>query len=113
MRSSNWRCIFILRSFGSEVLKFINDAVFGCEIKSPEVQTATKVIEILQPMHVCPENSDDSKKIVEAMQAAIAITEGKETDLTELLSKLQALPEWGDIQEALSTSKIETDRIEF
>lgn len=104
---------FIMRSFGSEVLKFINDAVFGCEIKSPEVQTATKIIEILQPMHVCPENSDDSKKIVEAMQTAIAITEGKETNLTELLSKLQALPEWGDIQEALSTSKIETDKIEF
>lgn len=104
---------FIMRSFGSEVLKFINDAVFGCEIKSPEVQAATKIIEILQPMHVCPENSDDSKKIVEAMQTAIAITEGKETDLTELLSKLQALPEWGDIQEALSTSKIETDKIEF
>lgn len=104
---------FIMKSFGSEVLKFINDAVFGCEIKSAEVQTAEKVIEILQPKHVHPDNVDEFKKVDEAIQAAAAITEGKTTDLTELLSKLQALPEWGDIQEALSASKIETDKIEF
>lgn len=104
---------FIMKSFGSEVLKFINDAVFGCEIKSAEVQTAAKVIEILQPKHVHPDNADEFEKIDEAIQAAAKITEGKETDLTELLSKLQTLPEWGDIQEALSQSKIETDKIEF
>lgn len=104
---------FIIRSFGSEVLKFVSDAVFGSEVKSAEVQTAEKVIEILQPKHIYPENPDEFEKIDEAMQTATAIADGKETDLTELLSKLQALPEWGDIQEALSASNIERDKIEF
>lgn len=104
---------FIIKSFGSEVLKFVSNAVFGSEVKSAEVQTAEKVIEILQPKHVYSKDVDEFKKIDEAIQTATAIADGKETDLTELLSKLQALPEWGDIQKALSASNIEREKIEF
>lgn len=104
---------FIMDAFGSDVLNNISDAVFGSKVKSSEVQAAEKVIEILTPMFIDPEHAGQSDKIDEAMCAARAVANEEVTDLTELLSKLQALPEWGDIQEALSASEIEEEKIEF
>ena len=102
---------FIIRSFGSEVLKFVSDAVFGSEVKSAEAQTAEKIVEILMPMCLDPSRAGSSAAIDEAIADAKAIADEEATDLTELLSKLQALPEWGDIQEALSASEIKEEKI--
>lgn len=104
---------FIMDAFGSDVLHDISDAVFGSKIKSSEVQAAEKVIEILTPMFIDPEHAGQSDKIDEAMCAARAVANEETTDLTELLSKLQALPEWGDIQEVLSASEIKEEKITF
>lgn len=103
---------FIMRSFGSEVLKFTSDAVFGSKVKSAEVQIAEKIIEVITPMYIYPVHSGSSEKIDEAMEMAKAIANEETTDFTELMSKLKAMPEWGEIQKALSASEIERE-IEF
>lgn len=104
---------FIMTTFGSDVLKDISNVVLGDGVKSAETQTAEKIIEILTPMYIDPDYAGDHEKMDEVMVIAKAVTEGEEDDLTELLSKLQALPEWGDIQKALSASEIEKEKIEF
>lgn len=98
-------------AFGSDVLHDVSNAVFGSEVKSAEAQTAEKVIEILMPMYIDPNRTDSSGKIDEAMSIARTVADGEETDFTELLSKLQALPEWGEIQEALSASEVEEEKL--
>lgn len=105
--------IFIMETFGADVLKDISNVVLGNRVKSAEVQTAEKIIEIITPMYIDPDYKDDHGKMDEIMAVAKAVTEGEGDDLTELLSKLQALPEWGDIQKALSASEIEKEKIEF
>ena len=105
--------IFIMETFGSEVLKEISNVVLGDGVKSPEVQTAKKIIEIITPMYIDPDYKNDHGKMDEIMATAKAVTEGEEDDVKELLSKLQALPEWGEIQKALSASEIEKEKIEF
>ena len=104
---------FIINSFGSDVLQAIGHAVFGNGIKSAEAQTVEKIIEVLTPMCADPAHAGSSSEISEAIAAAKTISEGEYADLKELLSKLQALPEWGDIQKALLESKIEEEKIEF
>lgn len=104
---------FIISSFGSDVLRDIDHAVFGSGVKSAEAQTAEKIVEILTPMHIDPEHTRSSNAKNEAIAIAKTIAEGEETDLTELMSKLMALPEWGDIQKALLESEIEEEKIEF
>ena len=105
--------IFIMETFGSDVLKDISNAVLGDGVKRPEVQTAEKIIEIIIPMYIDPDYKDDHRKMDEVMAVAKAVTEGKGDDLKELLSKLQALPEWDEIQKALSASEIEKEKIKF
>lgn len=104
---------FIISSFGSDVLRDISRAVFGSGVKSAEAQTAEKIVEILTPMYIDPEHTSSSNAKNEAIAIAKTIAEGEETDLTELMSKLMALPEWGDIQKALLESEIEEEKIEF
>ena len=104
---------FIIHSFGSDVLRDIDHAVFGNGVKSAEAQTAEKIIEILTPVYVDPDRAGEHKKIDEIMADAKTIADGEETDLTELMSKLMALPEWGEIQTALLESEIEEEKIEF
>lgn len=101
---------FIMEAFGSDVLHDVNNAVFGSEVKSSEVQMAEKVIEIITPIYNDPD-LDDPVNVDQAMEAAKAIVNEETTDITELLSKLQALPEWGEIQEALSASEIKEEKI--
>lgn len=104
---------FIIDSFGSDVLRDIDHAVFGNGVKSAEAQTAEKIIEILTPINADPDIAWPRPAIDEAMTAAKAVADGEETDLTELMSKLMALPEWGEIQAALLESEIEEEKIEF
>lgn len=104
---------FIISSFGSDVLRDIDHAVFGSGVKSAEAQTAEKIIEVLMPVYVDPNRAGEHKKIDEIMADAKTIAEGEETDLTELMSKLMALPEWGEIQNALLETEIEEEKIEF
>lgn len=104
---------FIIGSFGSDVLRNIDHAVFGNGVKSAEAQTAEKIIEILTPINADPDIVWPRPAIDEAMTAAEAVADGKETDLKELMSKLMALPEWGEIQNALLESEIEEEKIEF
>ena len=104
---------FIIHSFGSDVLRDIDHAVFGNGVKSAEAQTAEKIIEILTPINADPDIAWPRPAIDEAMTAAKAVADGEETDLTELMSKLMALPEWGEIQNALLESEIEEEKIEF
>lgn len=102
---------FIMDEFGSDVLHHVSDAVFGSGVKSAEAQTAEKIIEILMPMCLDPGRSGSLNDMDEAMAAAKAVADEEETDMTELISKLQALPEWGDIQAALSASEIEKEKL--
>ena len=104
---------FIIDSFGSDVLRDIDHAVFGNGVKSAEAQTAEKIIEILTPINADPDIAWPRPAIDEAMTAAKAVADGEETDLTELMSKLMALPEWAEIQAALLESEIEEEKIEF
>jgi len=104
---------FIIDSFGSDVLRDISNAVFGNGIKSAEAQTAEKIIEVLTPMSIDPDHARSSKAIGEAVVAAKEVAEENTDDLTDLMSKLMALPEWGEIQNALLESEIEEEKIEF
>ena len=104
---------FIISSFGSDVLRDISRAVFGSGVKSAEAQTAEKIIEILTPMSLDPGHARSSKTIGEAVAAAKEVAEENTDDLTDLMSKLMALPEWGEIQNALLESEIEEEKIEF
>ena len=104
---------FIIHSFGSDVLRDIDHAVFGNGVKSAEAQTAEKIIEILTPMCADPGRATRRKKIDEIMTDAKAVAEGEDDGLADILSKLMALPEWGEIQNALLESEIEEEKIEF
>lgn len=104
---------YIIAEFGSDVFKLIKDAACGRDVKPAEVQVAEKVIEVLTPMCNDPDLESPADALVEAMTAAKGVAEGTGADMVELLSKLQALPEWGEIEKALSTSSIEKEKIEF
>lgn len=104
---------FIISSFGSDVLRDISNAVFGNSVKSAEAQTAEKIIEMLTPMSLDPDHARSSKAIGEAVAAAKEVAEENTDDLADLMSKLMALPEWGEIQEALLESEIKEEKIEF
>lgn len=104
---------YITTEYGGDVLKLIKDAACGADVKPAEVQAAEKVIEVLAPMYNDPDLESPADALVEAMTAAQEVAKGTGTDMVELLDKLQALPEWGEIQKALAASEIEEEKIEF
>ena len=103
---------YIRSEFGADVLKFIIDAACGRQVDSAEKQVADEVLSILSPIYQ-DRDADSATDVYKAMEKAREISREDSTDVSELMSILEKLPEWEEIAEALSEIEIEKDEIKF
>lgn len=100
---------YIRDVFGADVASMISDVVENRVKESPKVQIANKIIENLTKTHVDPDEKDEDDSRSVAIDMAKDIVSGSSDDMSALVDILIKLPEWDEIKEVLSNTKIEEE----
>ena len=103
---------YIDTEFGIDVASVINDIVNNKTRKPPCVQIADKIIEELSEKYIDPDERESNDERSVAIDMAREIVDGNSEDMSGLVDILIKLPEWDQIKEVLSNTKLEND-IEF
>ena len=103
---------YIKAEFGADVLKAIRDAACGKQVDSAEKQMADTVISVLTPIWHDRDYAEKDE-LYEVIEKARKISSQGDTDVSELASMLEKLPEWEEIKKVLSETEIKKDEIEF
>lgn len=103
---------YIRAEFGADVLKAIRDAACGKQVDSAEKQMADTVISVLTPIWHDRDYAEKDE-LYEVIEKARKISSQGDTDVSELASMLEKLPEWEEIKKILSETEIKKDEIEF
>lgn len=101
--------LYIRNVFGADVTSLISDIVENRVKESPQVQIAQKIIENLTEKHVDPDEKDEDDNRSVAIDMAKDIISGNSDDMSALVDILIKLPEWDEIKEVLSNTKIEEE----
>ena len=101
--------LYIRNVFGADVTSLISDVVEDRVKESPKVQIAQKIIENLTEKHVDPDEKDEDDSRSVAIDMARNIISGNSDDMSALVDILIKLPEWDEIKEVLSNTKIEEE----
>lgn len=101
--------LYIRNVFGADVTSLIIDVVENRVKESPKVQIANKIIENLTKTHVDPDKKDEDDSRSVAIDMAKDIVNGNSDDMSALVDILIKLPEWDEIKEVLSNTKIEEE----
>lgn len=100
---------YIRNVFGADVASMISDVVENKIRESPKVQIANKIIENLTKKHIDPDEKDEDDSRSAAIDMAKDIASGSSDDMSALVDILIKLPEWDEIKEVLSNTKIEEE----
>ena len=103
---------YINNTFGVDVGATIDRIVCNKVVKSPKIQIADKIIEELSEKYIDPDERESNDERSVAIDMAREIVDGNSEDMSGLVDILSKLPEWDQIKEVLSNTKLEND-IEF
>ena len=101
--------LYIRNVFGADVASLIIDIVENRVKESPKVQIANKIIENLTKTHIDPDEKDEDDSRSVAIDMAKDIVSGNSDDMSALVDILIKLPEWDEIKEVLSNTKVEEE----
>lgn len=101
--------LYIRNVFGADVASLIIDVVENRVKESPKIQIANKIIENLTKTYVDPDEKDEDDSRSVAIDMAKDIVSGNSDDMSALVDILIKLPEWDEIKEVLSNTKIEEE----